>query len=114
MPRSQERVLYQARVGTFPIAGGAYHRFEEDCPLCNEEDAMCRNGGAIEHLLACVPTFTSPPLKLDIEDLWLDPHKAAAALTCIAQIVRNTSAYQERINNWHVHTSRANRNAKKK
>jgi hypothetical protein len=96
MPRAQERLLYQARVGLFTAAGGVHHNGEEACPLCGEEDAMSRNGGTMEHLVECVKNFTSPPMKLEIADLWTNTEQAAAYLQSLAQIVRSTAAYHER------------------
>jgi hypothetical protein len=96
MSRPQEKDVYRARLGMMPAAGGGRYGCEQDCPLCGKEDAMCRGGGTITHLVECLPDFTEPPLRIEISQLWSDPTAAARLLDTALGVVRATPQVRER------------------
>ena len=90
MPRWKERLVYRARVGMLPAAGGMLHGVEDECPFCRAPAVLGRDGRTIDHLVNCVPGCTRPPVQLVIGDFWSNPTAAASALattTKLAQVL---------------------------
>jgi hypothetical protein len=100
LPRTQEVLLYRARLGMVVAAGGAMQGLSESCPLCGEEDAMCRDGGALTHLVECLQEFTEPPLKICVADLWQRPEAAAEQLALATACIRQTPEGRMRAATW--------------
>jgi ribonuclease HI len=88
MPRWKERLVYRARVGMLPAAGGMLHGVKDDCPFCRAPAALGRDGKTIEHLVECVPRCAHPPVFLDIDDFWSDPNAAASALATTTKLAQ--------------------------
>ena len=95
IPRYQEKLLYRARVGMLPAAGGLRHGVMEECPLCGEPE-LGRNGATVRHIAACLPAFTSPSVEIDLESLWTEPAEAAAQLAFATAFVADTPRGRER------------------
>ena len=92
MPRWKERLVYRARVGMLPPAGGMRHGTFDECPFCCDAEALGRDGLTIEHLVDCVPACSCPPIRLCIDDLWNKPEEAAIALATISGLARALKA----------------------
>ena len=86
--RSDEILLYRARVGTMPDIGGFLHRVAQECPLCREE-ALGRDGATVDHLLECGRHYIEG-LTSTCATLWEDPIKAVADLRAIEAVAATT------------------------
>jgi ribonuclease HI len=96
LTRAEETLLYRARLGLVVEAGGSVHGHSESCILCGEEDAMRRDGAALTHLLECVRYTISPPLHIELEDLWRDPLTAAKQLGVLQRSLLRTHGGAQR------------------
>ena len=96
MPRSDEILLFRARVGMITAAGGHIAGRPDDCPLCGAEQALRRNGLALEHIAECVQTMTHPPIVLSFADFWRNPELAVSQLRDVVEIVNSRPAALER------------------
>ena len=85
MSRTDEVLLFRARVGTMPDVGGFLHGNPDPCPICCAAGALGRGGTTIEHLLSCHPALKlAPPL------LWSDPTAAVSGLRAIRKCAMDT------------------------
>ncbi len=101
IPRAQERLLYQARIGMMVSAGGLLHAEPESCPLCREPGAIGRGGAAIEHLCECLPRYTwGPPLEIEPGDFWADPVGSSEQLAVASAIIAHTEDGRARAAAW--------------
>jgi len=53
LSRGEARLVAQLRTGCCGRLGGWRHEAPEACPLCAADGALCRDGGAVKHLLSC-------------------------------------------------------------
>ena len=85
-----EILLYRARLGHFPAAGGVRHNADDPCPLCDEHGTLGRRGKTMLHLVRCAARVTSPPLIIDTDKFWLEPTRALPQLHALLELVRET------------------------
>ena len=100
IPRSQERLLYRARLGMVTAAGGLrYDGTDCECPLCGA-DVLGRDGATFDHVAECIPTYTGPPLELEAARLWTHPTAAAASLAVAAAVLKAAPLSKSRAAAW--------------
>ena len=51
IPRQDESLIFNARLGLFPQLGGFFPNQHDSCPLCGQSGALGRDGMTITHLL---------------------------------------------------------------
>ena len=96
MQRPDEKLLFRARVGMLVEAGGMRHGEQAECPLCGEKE-LGRGGATMEHVLQCVPRYTTPPLVIEPTTLWESPSAAVAQLKKVRAFVQFTPAGRARM-----------------
>ena len=99
IPRSQEKLLFHARVGMLTAAGGVLHGVSEECPLCGEPE-LGRNGATLQHIIECLPAYTDPSVTIDVQSLWTDPATAATQLALASARVAATPRGRELAAHW--------------
>ena len=86
MARSDERLVYRARLGIISDVGGVAHGSKDVCPFCRNSGKLGRGGKTVTHVAAC--TAQQQHLALDTTTLWRDPPAAAATLANISAEAR--------------------------
>ena len=95
IPRSQEKLLFRARVGMLLEAGGVRHGVSAECPLC-DKPALGRDGATLSHIIECLPEHTDPSVEIEVQTLWTDPAQAVRQLAVAAAVVKDTPLGRER------------------
>ncbi|KAK7199083.1 hypothetical protein NESM_000877200 [Novymonas esmeraldas] len=87
LPRTQQRLLMQLRVGACRALGGWRHNSADRCPLCGTKigrlSERASHPPAVEHIFDC----PARPTPLTLESLWRDP---VAALAFVAAFLPAT------------------------
>jgi hypothetical protein len=94
LSRSDEMLLFQARVGLLGAAGGMLHGQPGKCPFCLDGDAMSRGGASLRHLQRECAIIVGNLRPLDF-CLWKQPIEAAARLRKLVDAIRETAVGAE-------------------
>ena len=91
LTRSDEMLLFQARVGLLSAGGGMLHGLPEKCPFCLIDGTMSRGGESLRHLHNECTTIRDDSSRRPLEHcLWKQPFEAAAQLRRLVESIRTT------------------------
>jgi hypothetical protein len=95
LTRQEQRLLSQMRTGAVGTLGGWRHEKPEACRWCKSPDALCRDGGAVEHMFACTAApWPARRHSLELQGLRSLVHNPKAAIRYAKEFIE-TEVEQE-------------------